>query len=277
MKTKKIFVLGVVVLLLSFFIATTYAQPTASNFGTEDVAGYPNTGVTIPVQITATEGLINSIIFNIDYNKSVLALNEVERGALTATWDSPAFNDGFDWGTRISIVYDGTNYIESDSSGSIANLNFSVIGEPRQTTTMNFYDIQLSDENYNVGTAPPRNAIFTVIESAQVVTNLRNIVGEPIHGGLVSLRHPNMSIVTSATSNESGHSSFGNVNPGIYYLSLTAEHYFDSGTILELEPGEVENVEPILIRKGDLNSNGRSADAADMAMMKDAAIGKIEL
>ena len=141
------------------------AASTADNFGVDDATGYPGTNVLVPVNITNVQnGPIISLIFNISYDKSVINVVDVQEGDLTSDWDSPIYNNGFDWGTRVAIVYDGIveHGIQNGMSGSVVVLKFSVIGEAGETSPMDFSDIQLSGTDYNVGTAPAKNGTFTI-------------------------------------------------------------------------------------------------------------------
>lgn len=154
------------ILIVSAIFGTTFAplvlaQPTADNFGVADNSGDQGTYILVPVNITnARDGPIICVIFNILYNNSIINLVEVHKGDLTSDWDTPSY-----WGTRISILYDGVtaHAIQNGSNGSVVVLNFSVIGEPLETSRMNLADIQLSDTEYKIGTAPAKNGTFTIL------------------------------------------------------------------------------------------------------------------
>ena len=152
-----------IVILAALFVACappTFAQPTANNFGVEDASGYENTCVEVLVNITNVQsGPVTSIIFDIAYDKSVINVMDVQTGALTSLWGTPTSNNDFLWGTRVSIIYDGQteHALQDGSTGSVALLNFSVIGESGETSMMDLTDIQLAGPpDYQVGTAPAK-------------------------------------------------------------------------------------------------------------------------
>lgn len=64
--------------------------------------------VLVPVAITNVQvGPVKCIIFNIEYNTSVLELVGVQNGYLTSLWDDPNYNT-FPWGARVAHVYNIT-------------------------------------------------------------------------------------------------------------------------------------------------------------------------
>nr|QNO56727.1 hypothetical protein HGIILDEE_00016 [Methanosarcinales archaeon ANME-1 ERB7] len=164
MDSKAMNVILVAVIVLSVQLPTS-AIPTADHFGVEDTSGYKDTHVLIPVNITNPQnGLIQCIIFNISYTNSVIKVVDVHQGILTSNWEYSTYNN-FDWGTWVVVGGSG-NPIQNGLSGSVVVLNFSVVGEPGETTKMNLSDIQLSDEDGSlVGTAPAKNGTFTILSS----------------------------------------------------------------------------------------------------------------
>jgi hypothetical protein len=149
------------------------AQPSANSFGVNDALGNPGTVVSVPVLIeNAQNGPIISLIFSFTYNTSVITVSSVQRGALTSFWDSPAVNT-VGGTTTVNIVYNGTTAIaiQNVSSGSVALINFSVVGAGGSSSGMNLSNIQFSDPVYQVGTAPAEDGIFTVDAGAPVVSN----------------------------------------------------------------------------------------------------------
>lgn len=166
------------ILLISFtmfgaIVPSALACPYfAGEFGVNDATGVRNTNVWVPVEIFNTNRDISCIKFGIYYDKSVLGFESVRLGELTSELDYALdINDDFDWGTLVALFFDGSNVIPENSTGSVVELNFNVIGDLGQTSHMTFYDlstspdygIQLSDIDGNLGTAPPKNGIFTVV------------------------------------------------------------------------------------------------------------------
>ena len=133
-------------------------------FGVDNASGYQNTNVLVPVNITNVQnGPIAGIGFDILYDNSVITAVGIQAGGLTPGWDfSNAYTD-YPWGTAVAIVFNGLGTeIGDGSTGSVVLLNFSVLGAPGTTSPMNFTNIQLSDLDGSVGTAPARNGTFTV-------------------------------------------------------------------------------------------------------------------
>ena len=86
MYNKTLIVTLVAVIVLSVQL-TTATVPTADSFGVEDTSGYRGTHVLIPVNITNPQnGPIQSIIFTISYNNSVITVVGAQKGTLTPDW-----------------------------------------------------------------------------------------------------------------------------------------------------------------------------------------------
>jgi hypothetical protein len=170
------YVMGAVLpLLISFMAIPVVAQPMSEAFGVNDAAGNPGTLVNVPVEITnVSGGTILCVIFDLNYDSSVLSLNAVQRGELTATWDDPTVNT-FLWGARVLLVYDGAgdHAIADGSTGSVAFFNFYAGGSPGSSSAMNVSNIQLAGGalEYLVGTAPARNGVFHVDAGAPTVSD----------------------------------------------------------------------------------------------------------
>lgn len=184
MKKRKKKLAITLTVLLSFIVMFLTAEPGvladwpyfADEFGVDDASGDKNSNIRVPVMICNTAEAISCIIFGIHYDKSILGLASVRLGELTSDWNTPTVNNDFDWGTAVVLVYNG-NPIEASSTGSVAELEFNVTGEPGQISHMDFYDlnylpphcgdiycgIQFSDTDYNLGTAHPQNGAFTVV------------------------------------------------------------------------------------------------------------------
>jgi len=162
----------IVVLVFSVFVTTTFpASPsaTADSFGVDDANGYKNTEVLVPVNITNVQDEpVIGIIFDIAYDKSVINITDVQNGELTAEWDKPYINNDFSWGTTVSLVYNATHALQNGSTGSVVLLNFSVIGDPGETSMMNLTDVQLANTTYDTGTAPAKNGTFSILTPTSV-------------------------------------------------------------------------------------------------------------
>ncbi|KAF5426664.1 Cohesin domain-containing protein, partial [Candidatus Methanophagaceae archaeon] len=160
-KVLKVVSIAVIILsvLVAFTLSASAAGPTADSFGVEDANGYKNTNVTVPVNITNPQnGPIVTIMFNISYNSSIINVTALHEGSLT----SGSYRDlGYhEWGIAVTI---GAASILDGNNGSVAVLDFSVFGEPGETSYLNLSGIELSDSGgADQGTAPPQNGTFTV-------------------------------------------------------------------------------------------------------------------
>jgi hypothetical protein len=193
MNSKAMNVILVAVIVLSVQLPTS-AIPTADHFGVVDTGGYKDIYVLLPVNITNTQnGPIISLRFDILYDNSVINVVGTQRGDLTSLWDNLITNN-LPWGTRVAMVYDGKDEhaIQNGSSGSIVLLKFSVIGEPGETSRMDFTGIQLADTDYKQGTALAKNGTFTIISPMSALVfdtgsgTYPSISG--IHNGTIKLK-----------------------------------------------------------------------------------------
>lgn len=269
--------LGILAALLLACTPPAFALPTATNFGVDNTNGYRNTNVVVPVNITNVQnGPIISLIFDIAYNTSRINVVDVRRGDLTSYWDAPAFNN-FAWGTRVAIVYDGNTAhgLQNGTTGSVILLNFSIIGNSGDTSNMGLSNIQLADTSYNVGTAPAKNGSFTIVAHGLLTGHVADIIGTNLDGVTVNLTMMSTSARRTTTTNGTGYYSFNTVEIGAYNLNFTKPRYWENTTMSTVESGATKTVNIILWKKGDLNKNGFSVDAGDLAMMKDASVGKI--
>jgi hypothetical protein len=203
--------LGILTALVLAAAPSSFALPTADNFGVDNTSGYKDTYAVLPMIITnAQNGPIISLIFDIVYDTTVINVVEVQRGDLTSTWDSPVFNN-FAWGTRFLIVYDGntSHGIQNGTTGSVALLNFRLVGTSASTSQMNLSNIQLSDTGYVVGTAPARNGTLSIsTESTPTTSSTPTPPPAPVGGGGggtlpysgISTPTPSVSLTPSATS-----------------------------------------------------------------------------
>ncbi len=258
---------------------TVASLPGATNFGVNNASGSPNTFVQVPMNITNVQnGPIISIIFSVSFNAGVINLTStrVTRGGLTSAWDSPSYNPATG---VIQITYGGSGTeIPNGASGSVVTLNFSVVGGPGTTSSMNISNIQLSDMEYNVGAAPAKNGTFTVISTPTTGTIAGYIGysnnGTGISGVTVNLTNAS-GVIASTTTNASGNYNFTNVIPGSYNVTASKPMFFGNLTGVNVTPGSTSTVNLILWMKGDLNNNGIQADAGDLVLMKRASIGEI--
>ncbi|KAF5437429.1 Cohesin domain-containing protein, partial [Candidatus Methanophagaceae archaeon] len=167
MYRKVLKVVSVAVIVLSVLVAFTSsasaADPSADSFGVEDANGYKNTIVSVPVNITnPQDGPICTIKFKLLYNRSIINVTAFHKGALTQ--DFTTWILGYHpWGIAVTIIDVGDIGIIDGNNGSVILLNFSVLGEPGETSYMNLSGIELSTSTGDPGfDTPPQNGTFTV-------------------------------------------------------------------------------------------------------------------
>lgn len=166
MYRKVLKVVSVAVIVQSVLVAFTSsaADPTADSFGVEDANGYKNTIVSVPVNITnPQDGPICTIKFKLLYNRSIINVTAFHKGALTQ--DFTTWILGYHpWGIAVTIIDVGDIGIIDGNNGSVILLNFSVLGEPGETSYMNLSGLELSNcTGTGLGfNTPPQNGTFTV-------------------------------------------------------------------------------------------------------------------
>lgn len=271
---KNVFlVAAIVVAILLLSTNPIPALPSADVFGIEDASGYKNTYVEVPVYLSnVQDGVVSSIVFNIEYDNDVVLVVDVETGDLTSYWDTPAFNSNFEWGTRVSIVYDGVDEhaIQVGSSGSVATLNFSVIGDGN--TMMEPSDIQLAGyPDYQLGTAQPKNGLFSVLIEGSITGKIVDNTGSELNATSITLSEPSLTAITDVN----GTYHFSELPVGVYGIEFSKEGYWTIKTNVMVISGQTTIMDLQLPLKGDFNNNGVAADAGDLALIKDASVWKI--
>ena len=131
----------------------------ADSLGVDNATGYKNTFVIVPVNVTNTHDNISAIEFTIQYDKNVIEFIDAYKGELTSgeNWSKWVNKSTGKIGMAGSILQP----IPLNSSGSVALLNFSVLGEPGTMTWLNITNITLGNLTL-LGTARPKNGTFTV-------------------------------------------------------------------------------------------------------------------
>ena len=268
--------IGILAAIFVACVPPAFAQPTANNFGVEAASGYKDAYVGVLVNITNVQsGPVTSMIFDIAYDKNVINITNVQNGDLTADWLDPYINNDFPWGTTIALLYD-TNALQNGSTGSVVLLNFSVSGDPGETSMMNLTNIELAGPpDYQVGTAPAKNGTFTVLVYSIITGDITDITGTGIEGVTVMLTMANPSVMKTTNTDGTGYYSFTSLEIGEYCMNFSKPLFWENATTVTVGSGETKTVNIILWKKGDLNDNGIAADAGDLAKMKDASVGKI--
>ncbi len=275
---------GLTILVAAAAFVMFVALPTATNIGVADAHGYTDAQVLVPINITnVQDGPVPSLIFDIKYDNSVINVSEVQKGALTLNWQTPAYYN-HEWGTRVAIVYDSVDdhAIQNGATGSVVVLNFSVNGVLGTTSVMDLSNIQLAEgaPDYQIGTAPAKNGTFTVqhgdVTPGKITGQITTVTGTVMAGVTVTLTANDSSEVLETTiTNETGYFNLTTVEAAEYYVNSTKLRYWDNTTLVTVQSGETKTVNVVLSRKGDLNDNERSADAGDVTMMLRASVYKL--
>ncbi|MDW7679851.1 MAG: cohesin domain-containing protein, partial [bacterium] len=127
--------------------------------------------VIIPVNVSDLTGLeIISYQFTVEFDENVLdATGVTTSGTLseTAGWSvlPNTSNDG-------KIIVGGFGFSELSGSGALIKLNFNVVGNPTQTTSLTFSDFVFNDGNPAVNT---NGGVFTVTGTLINITVTTNI------------------------------------------------------------------------------------------------------
>ena len=177
----------VLVVVFSVFAVTTLlamAQPTATNLYVEDANGYKNTTISLPVNIVDTQNGVAGIEFELVYNKSVLNLTQIRKGDLFDDSSSMLDKKG-EQGDYTILV---TGYSLTDgSNGSIVVCDFSITGEPGETSLVNLSNINLYNKMGETGTASANNGTFTITAPSQCFIATA-AYGTPLHEDIDVLR-----------------------------------------------------------------------------------------
>ena len=159
-RTKSIPVILILVFLMfSYPVLVPFAGADelffADSLGVDNATGYKNTFVIVPVNITNTHDNISGFEFTIQYDTNVINLTGVDNGELTSDYWLIVVK-------QVNTIGGVGPYIPVNSSGSVALLNFSVLGEPGTMTWLNITNITLSNITGKPGAARPKNGTFTV-------------------------------------------------------------------------------------------------------------------
>ncbi len=192
----------------------------------------------------------------------------------SGTMDTGAFNvsftvDGYSEDVRISGVTAG-----GETSICITDPTLRAAGEAVTITV-------IADCNAEISESDETNNDKSIQETVAIVTNgsIRGQITYSCNGQVgiadvtVDLTQGGVTVATTQTDG-SGNYSFTNVVPGEYYVNASKSRLWDASTAVTATPGETV-VDILMALKGDLNNNCMQADAGDVAMMKDASVGKI--
>ncbi len=237
----------------------------ADNLDIGSAEGEHGAIVQIPVNITnVVNGPIQAIGFDVLYNHSILKLDYDNDDALL-NGDLTAVNN---W---ISIL--GTNErsitlatsnqsqaIQNGLSGSVVLLNFTVIGDAGETTSLELSDIEFSDPSgYNLGTAPAINGTFTVAGTVAGEAKPQKpflIYGSVWYDDETPCNNPGVSITNLGTSEEWAAETSSGSN--YYQITLTSGIDLNAGEMLRFNAtdGTSTNLTDHTITADDVNNGG---------------------
>jgi len=135
----------------------------ADGFGVENSSGQQGTHILIPLVIENVQnGPLKTMLCDIIYNHSIIDIIEILPGDLTPTTDSWIHTLGSNHESITITTFDSDYALANGTSGTIAYLNVSVLGNSGEFTVVNLSDIDLANIYYEQGTAPAMNGIFTI-------------------------------------------------------------------------------------------------------------------
>jgi len=115
--------------------------------------------------------------------------------------------------------------------------------------------------------------LFGVLRSGTITSTAD---GTGVSGVTVNLTlNSTGTVIASTTTGSSGDYLMTDQAPGEYTLTASKIRFWSESISVTVNVGEFVTANCALWLKGDLNNNGISADAGDLAMMKDASVGKI--
>jgi len=83
-------------------------------------------------------------------------------------------------------------------------------------------------------------------------------------------------IIRKTKTNEKGRFLFENLSEGNYTINVSKPRFFNNVTTVSVIAGKESDVSLVMWRKGDLNNNGKSADAGDVSLMLKGSVLIIE-
>lgn len=257
-----------------WYVNEPEALPTAALFGVDNATGRSGTQVTVPVNITSVmNGLVQGIRFSVEYNASVLNLTNVTRGDLTTGWTH------LQLGANRRTIFVGTTHaadgLPDTSTGSVAILNFTVLGAPGETSPMNIVLVELANPSGVIGTAPVKNGTFFVAQLGSIAGQITCACnGTGIAGVMVNVSL-NGTVVNSTVTNGTGHYHFAGLDPDEYTITVRKPRFYTNATDVTVIAGEETTGDLTLWLKGDLNNDCTQADAGDVVLMLQASVGDI--
>ena len=146
--------------------------------------------------------------------------------------------------------------------------NFQFILPSNSSTPISYYMYYLSSQ------ANISSQVTTPRVTGQIMHS-NNKIGIPYV--LVNLTNATtMNIVGSTHTNGTGYYNFTSPDAGDYYINASTLRFWDNSTAVSVTADETVIVNLSLWLKGDLNNNGKSADAGDLVLMNRAVLWEIQ-
>ena len=132
----------------------------ADSFGVSNAGGAAGSTVSVPLEIAnVSNGSIQTIVLYMNYSESVISLESVDTGPLTAGWIS---NLGANKHSITIATSEHSKSISNSSTDDVVYLNFHVVGGPGDTCLMIPENIDFSNTANRHGRTTAKSGILTV-------------------------------------------------------------------------------------------------------------------
>ena len=243
----------------------------SDSFGVNNTGVAAGSTVSVPLEIAnVSNGSIQTIMLYMNYSESVISLESVDTGHLTAGWISNLGDNQH----SITLTTSGqTEAIPNGSTGAVAHLNFLIVGGPGDTCLMTPENIDFSNTANEHGTATAKIGAFEILTFGSIsgrVSHSNN--GTAISEVIVELIQ-DTTVIATTTSSLTGEYTFVDLLSGTYELKFSKAHFYDeSSGVVEVCAGVNTIVDMSLRLIGDFDNNGAQVDAVDVNMMLQASV-----
>ncbi|ADE36811.1 GLUG motif-containing protein [Methanohalophilus mahii] len=245
----------------------------AKSIGFNDSSAVEDSTLTIPLELlNVSNGPIQTIKCDIQYNESILSLESIDSGNLTSGW---TVSKGINEHSITLTTSDSELTIQNESSGQICNITFSVVGKSGESTELIPWNVDLANTANLHGYASSKTGIFTIEAPGRLSGNVSyNFNGTNIENADVSLMQSG-NLIAKNTTNTSGYYIFTNIEPGAYNIIFDKPGFYSEEISVQISAGSDIYRDSNMIITGDLDGNGISADAVDVNMMMQASVGNL--
>jgi len=160
---KTLLVMGIS-LFVTILTPSIFAQlQMANEIQVPDVVITQGNNIIMPINLTSTtNGPIQTIMFNVEYNSSVIELSSIEPGDLTPVSNGWQHILGDNNRSITIATITKENAIANGSTGSLVLLNFSVVGQKGDFSYVNISGLDISNTALQHGTATIKNGTFRI-------------------------------------------------------------------------------------------------------------------